>query len=295
MVQTTLPTTSLQDRLRDLKPKVLDQFCRRALDGAIHALDNTANPLRLNFFSTALRMLYEHTMKKLAPADQVKLSPWFTVQQEGGNPTRGQRIQFAVQGGLMDAFLTDELQIDIGPMRKRLVKAVDNLGKHVHGDEAAIIADPVLQDQEADSVIAALAAFLDTYAECRSAILEPIQERLDDAAVNVLLAETIQAVDELATHHSIEEVYVASTVVQSIGVSDITYRATGTLSVVLQWGSNSDLRRGDGAELDQSFPFSCDIVVPLEDPWDLDVAEASYGIDARAWHRAMAPDELQPE
>ena len=288
---TTLPTKSLQDRLRDLKPKVIDNFCRRALDGAIHALDGTANPLRLNFFSTALRMLYEHTMKKLAPADQVKLSRWFTVQQESGNPTRGQRIQFAVQGGLLDAFLKDELQINIGPMRKRLVKAVDNLGKHVHGDQATIITDPVLQNQEADNMIADLAAFLDTYAECRSAILEPIQERLDDAAVDILLAETIQTVDELATHHSIEEVYVASTVVHSIGISDITYQAKGTLSVVLQWDSNSDLRRGDGAELGQSFPFYCDIAVPLEDPWDLDVADTSYGVDTSEWRRAMAPDE----
>jgi hypothetical protein len=59
--------------------------------------------------------------------------------------------------------------------------------------------------------------------------------------------------------------------------------------VTLQWRSNSDLRRGDGAELDESFPFYVDMEVPLDDPWDLTVAETTYGVDTREWYRE--PDE----
>ncbi|WP_342740023.1 hypothetical protein [Bradyrhizobium sp. B117] len=45
--------------------------------GAQHALADAANPLRLNFFSTAMRILFEHMMGTLAPVDQVVQTEWF--------------------------------------------------------------------------------------------------------------------------------------------------------------------------------------------------------------------------
>ncbi len=71
-----------------------------------------------------------------------------------------------------------------------------------------------------------------------------------------------------------------------IGPNTITYRVEGTISVSLQWGSNSDVRRGDGAELDDDFPFHCDIELPLGDPWDLNEAETNYGVDTSSWYPA---------
>jgi hypothetical protein len=106
------------------------------------------------------------------------------------------------------------------------------------------------------------------------------------------MSETILEVDELATHHYIQEIYVADTTVHAIGPETITYRSTGSIDVILQFGSNSDVARGDGAELEQSFPFSCDIEIPLLDPWDLGLAETRYGVDVSSWRDAMKPDEV---
>jgi predicted pPIWI-associating nuclease len=278
----------LNDRLAALKPKALDAFSKSAITGAQHALMDIANPLRLNFFSTAMRILFEHMMGALAPVDQVVQSEWFTSEREDNLPTRGQRIAFAVQGGLGDAFVKDTLQIDIAPIRKKLIKAVDNLSKHVHGREETIIEGQDEQDAAAASGIDALEQFLDAYHECRTTILTAIQDELDDAAVNALITDTILEVDELATHHSVEEVYVGDTLVLSIGPHFITYRATGTVAVTLQWGSNSDLRRGDGAEADLSFPFRCDIEVSLDDPLNIAFGETEYAVDVivARWHGA---------
>ena len=55
--------------------------------------------------------------------------------------------------------------------------------------------------------------------------------------------------------------------------------------------ANSDLRRGDGAEVEQSFPFSCEFQLPLDDPWDLDLAELSYEVDTGSWRDMRASDE----
>jgi Predicted pPIWI-associating nuclease len=285
-----LQKPTLDERLSALKHKVVDAFSVVTLDGAQHALADTANPLRLNCFSTALRILFEHMMGTLAPDDQIVRSSWFKPARQDGKPTRAQRIVFAIQGGLSDAFVKDSLGIDIHPLRKRLLTAVDDLSKHVHGREDTIITDVEDQDNAARMAIEALENFLAIFHECRSAISDPIQEKLNDATVDALIAETIQEVDELATHHSIEEVYVHQTKVKAIGPGSLFYQANGSLSVTLQWGSNSDMRRGDGVELGESFPFECDIEVSLDDPWDLSNAETRYGVDTTKWRDGDEPD-----
>ncbi len=63
--------SSLDEQLIALKHKVFDTFSRLAIEGAQHALATTDNPLRLNFFSTAMRILFEPMMDPLAPAEQV--------------------------------------------------------------------------------------------------------------------------------------------------------------------------------------------------------------------------------
>lgn len=282
----------LKAQLTSLKPLAVDDFSRKAIDGAMHALADILNPLRLNFFSTAMRILFEHMIGKLSPLDEVKKCPWFKVEQDNGKPTRGQRIAFAIQGGLQDAFVKDELGVAVAPLRKRLLTAVDELSKHVHGREDTVVSDKPEQDRQAALAVAALQNFLTAYRDCRTAIIAPIQEHLDRAAVDALISETIQEVDELATHHSIDEVYVDHVEVAEIRAATILYRATGSVSVTLQWGSNSDLRRGDGAELEQSFPFRCDIEVDLDDdPFDVDRGESTFFVDTSEWRNAMQPDE----
>ena len=286
-----MPQPTLDEKIAALKPKATDEFSRSAIEGARRALADGDNPLRLNFFSTAMRILFEHMMDTLSPNDEVMRSSWFKPERESGKPTRWQRIIFAIQGGLPEAFVMQELKVYPFPLRKRLLEAIDELSKHVHGRENTVINDRDEQDAMAEITVAAVRAFLDAVSDSRSAVLEPIAEALDEAAIDALLSETLGEVDELASHYSLEEVYVDRVVVHTIGVDTITYRATGSVAVVLQWGSNSDVRRGDGAELEQSFPFHCDIELPLDDPWNLDLAETTYGVDTREWRDAMAPDD----
>jgi Predicted pPIWI-associating nuclease len=184
------------------------------------------------------------------------------------------------------------LQIDTVPLRRRLLSTIDELSKHIHGRENTIIRDQSAQDAIAAATAAAMAEFLDVIRECRAAVLGPIAEALDDAAVNALITDTLGDVDEIASHYSLDDVYVGNAVVHSIGPDNIIYRVTGSVAVTLQWGSNSDVRRGDGVELDQSFPFYCDIEVPLSEPWDLGFAEVTFGVDTQGWRERTGPDDF---
>jgi hypothetical protein len=289
-MESAKPTLSAE--VAALKVKVIDQFSRWAIDGAQCALKDEDNPLRLNFFATAMRILFEHSMDTLSPEDQVIAASWFKPERPDGKPTRRQRVTFAIQGGLSETFVKTRLLVDLRPLRARLLKSVDELSKHVHGRKDTIIRDRGAQEVVVSTIVTAMTEFVDAMHECREAVLAPITEALDDAAIDALLSETLLEVDELATHHSVDEVSVERITVHSIGSETITYRVTGSVEVTLQWGSNSDVRRGDGAELGQSFPFQCEFQLPVDDPWDLDLAEPTYGVDTSAWTDAMGPDEL---
>jgi Predicted pPIWI-associating nuclease len=153
---TAQPT--LDQKIAALKPKVPDEFSRDVLDGARHALADTENPLRYNFFSTAIRILIEHMMDTLAPNDEVPRSKWFKPETASGRPTRAQRIVFAIQG-----------EVDPVPLRERLLEAYEDLNKHVHGRENTIITDIAEQDAAADSSLAAVESFLDSIQTCARA------------------------------------------------------------------------------------------------------------------------------
>ena len=160
-----------------------------------------------------------------------------------------------------------------------------------HAREHTVVRDAAAQAGAAYDMLSTFNDLFATAAQTRQAIVNPIQEGLDATAVDALLAETIQAVDELATHHSIEEVYVGELAVTSLTSAAVTYRASGTLAVGLQWGSNSDVRKGDGAELDQSFPFTCEIVLPIDEPWYLALAATTYSVQTERWTDMMAPED----
>jgi hypothetical protein len=70
--------------------------------------------------------------------------------------------------------------------------------------------------------------------------------------------------------------------------------ASGSISCVLQFGSNSDLRSGDGAEIEQSFPFMCRLRCPVDDPDELQMDDDSLGVDTSKWTDVRYGQDEEP-
>lgn len=68
-------------------------------------------------------------------------------------------------------------------------------------------------------------------------------------------------IDELATHVSIEEVGSVEIDAVNIASSGTTVSGCGTVYINMQYGSDGDYRRGDGARLSDSYPFSFEVVL----------------------------------
>lgn len=266
-----------------LTKRLIDDFSRTVLEGAISVAQDADNPIRGNLFASALREAFTHMLHKLAPDEQVEQCSWFKPESENGRPTRAQRQRYMIQGGITDEYVVNELKLDVASLHSQLGVAVKTLNRATHIREGTAISDEAEVESLAQRILAAFEALLDAVDHCNSELMAAIEEAAVDEAANSVLYETIQQIDSLATHHSIEEIDVDTIKTVRIDAHYVWYRATGTIAAELQWGSNSDLRRGDGLVLPHSFPFECDIPAPVDDPTTFETSMIELRVGDGGW------------
>ena len=259
-------------------------FEKELFVAALKNLDDCDNPLRFNNFAYAMRELVRHIMARLAPDDEVRACDWYKEETGRNNGiSRRQRVYYAVQGGLSDEYVTDELCLDVGYIHRRLRDSIDTLNKHTHIEENTFN----LGNEEVEGLVretlTAVVSLFQTITECRNILAEAFRESIDATVVNAAISETILSIDELATHHSIDAVYTEDVHVRLIDAYFIYFVAEGTVECELQWGSNSDLRHGDGGTLEQAFPFTCELTSPVDNPSGIETEEYSFAADTRSW------------
>lgn len=252
---------TISTQLRDRLP---DDFSRTVLDGSLMAYASVENPLRLNQFSTGLRELFGHVLSSMAPDDEVYACQWFRSETDNGKPTRRQRAIYWTQGGLSDQCL-ESLGLDIGDVHSRAIRVINDLSKytHVRPDTLSIPAE-----KADDFVTEALGSFLDMYEafdDCRSAVLAAIEGHIDQETMVTFTETVIGDVDLLSTHSRVDSAEVTSVSVKMIDARFVNYIVDGIVNVELNYGSDGDRRRGEGATLYTYFPFSMTTMAPVSD------------------------------
>jgi hypothetical protein len=270
------PSASSSTLEAKLRSQLIDDFSVQVLTSALFVVGNPNIPIRLNLFAAAIRELFGYTLHTLAPDANVAQCEWFKPDRGTNGPTRRQRAKYATQGGLSDRYIAG-IGVDVKHLHDAAIKALEGMNKYTHVRPGTIIDDPEEITAFVEGAMCALLGLFTSFGECRASVLDALSEEIDNEAVNALIAETIQEVDELATHHSVEEVYVEKTRVVSLTHDTIYFKATGTLAVELQWGSNSDLRRGDAATAEESFPFEVTMQSSIDNITDFD--EVEYRVD----------------
>jgi hypothetical protein len=258
----------------------LDDFSKLVVRGAMRVVVDAENPIRLNLFAAAIRELFGHTLHRLAPDGEVMACDWFKFEEGQKKPTRRQRAKYATQGGLPDEFIR-QAGIDVERLHDAAIMAVDTLSKYTHVREGVIVQDPVEIDTFVGNALGALVGLFGSFTSCRSQIEEAVYEQVNDESVSALLYETIQSLDEIATHHSIDEIYVDDVKVARIDASTIHFDVSGSVSVQLQWGSNSDVARDEGALMDKSFPFRVTMWSPVKNVTAFE--DTDYIVDTGSW------------
>jgi hypothetical protein len=289
--------SGLEKELGELSKETIESFLSAGFETRLFAaslanLADELNPLRFNNFAYSIRELVRHVLARVAPDESVTRCSWYANETKTpGRISRGERIKYGVQGGLEDNYVADDLGIDIGAVRRTLRDAIDDLSKFTHVGEDTFGIGNEECDSLSASTLEALSNFAGLIGDCKSAVLKAIDEHLEDAVISEVLSETVVSVDSIATHHSIEEVYLEKKEVMAIDEAYIYIRATGSVYVELQWGSNSDVKNDIGAEGAETFPLFAELTIDINDLSKVSVIEASISVDTSSWYGEEEPSE----
>jgi len=268
----------------NLESMLDDEFQKKFLAAVINNLSDASNPLAFNNFCTSFRELVRHVLRDLAPDSEIQACKWFKPDNTSKTGiTRAHAITYIVQGGLLEEYLVNTLKIDVNKEKHKLLSTINELSKFVHIEEKTFGTDVSVAEVKADSAVRALISMLVCAKECRSSLARSLEAQISKEVFSVAISETIQSIDSLATHHSIEEIYVEETLVESIDSSDICFNASGSIGVQLQWGSNGDVRRGDGLLSEESFPFTCELRSSVESPEKVEADPGNFCVNTSSW------------
>lgn len=269
------------------------EFERDLYNAAMQNLEDKQNKLRFNNFAYAMRELARHILKRLAPDDEVLKCVWYKneIPDKDNGITRVQRAVYATQGGLSNHYVQKRLRLNPKTEHRALQAAIDKLSKYTHIAPHTFDLSAEEVDRLVTETLDALEGLAVAIVECRGLITGRLYAAIHDGTIEQVVCDSLPALDCLATHYSLEQVQVYHTGIRTITHDTIHLFARGHISVTLQWGSNSDLRNGDGAEIDQDFDFICELTCPVDNPSPgaLEFEEDSVQVDTSSWR--SGPDE----
>ncbi len=254
-----------------------DPFALSVLDGSLIVARDKANPIRGNLCAAGLRELTSYLLHSRAPDADVTDCSWYKPHPKTNGPTRAQRLSFWIRGGLSDAFVKKNLNVDLKSLAQTVSASFEALNKATHLRENTIVSDESDVLVFLEKALSALLSFHHAADSSRDEIADALSIDIQECVTDEFLRDVIGELDELSTHHWIEESYVEEIQIATLSADLIVYEVRGTLSVTQQWGSNSDVRNDIGAVDEDSFPFTMELEAPASDPEK--ILSRSYSVD----------------
>ena len=268
-----------------LRPFLQTKFQRDLFEATLISVQALENPLRLNNFLTGFRELVRDVFEHLAPNEQIKQCSWFVPDTTSATGvTRAHRVSFVIHGGLTAKFAEEEMHIDVLGEQKQLVKAVATFSKFTHVTPETFNLPTENVERYVSQACQALHGVLVAASDARRVLVDAIAEQIEEEVVAAVISETIMSVDEIASHHSVDEVEIDEIEVIWIGATEIQFLVHGSVGVELQWGSNSDIRHDNGAVMSESFPLSMKLRSSVDDPKSVEGVEDSLSVDTSDWY-----------
>lgn len=262
-------------------------FEKQLFEAALYNLKDDYNKLRLNSFAFSLRELTRHFLARLSPDEEVKQAPWFIVHDptKPGMVTRIQRMRYAIHGWLRPEYVETELGIDTEEIIKDLNDGINKLSKFTHVNPPTFNCDNDTVMQLKDEILESMLSFFQLITESKERVERAAFECVDNEMVSSFYGSTFNEIDELATHHEIE--YFNVNRMDKVGEDDSNFymEADGCVHVRLQYGSDGDLRRGDGHEMALDFPFTSTFTVSFRNKkGDVHLTDPRIEIDTTSFY-----------
>jgi len=262
-------------------------FQQRVFDAAVKSFDHEDNPLRLNNFATALRELGRIWLAELAPKEKIRACDWFEQEpgrQEADGVTRAQRAKYAVQQELHNDFVSEQLHMDVDGTVAEYIALINKLSTYTHITEKTFDIAYEAAELQAVTALETFDQLSELIEERRSALLSEAADTAKDALVQELIGDVAEELDRLATHYSVEGVQLEELTIVSLDADQIVYEGSGSVDVRLQYGSDSDVARDDGAVMHDSYPLDCRFEAETSDPLAVSVVPGTLKVDTSSFY-----------
>ena len=260
-------TLALYEALYERLP---DTFTKDVLSGSLRVLNDDGNPIRGNLFALGAREMVGYMLRAAAPDEDVRACVWFPLDEKtrgkvsgSDQVTRRDRMVYITQGGISDGML-QELKLKPNEMHSALMDTLGDLSKFTHVQPKTMLGSAAETDILADGVLETLSDFLDNIEEFRNKVTQAVLDAVNLETLGAFLFEAHDALDELSTHTQVDDVQVDKLEVVGIDAQAVTLTGSGTVYVVLHYGSGSDMRRGDDPSVNDDYPFTMKVRISTQ-------------------------------
>jgi hypothetical protein len=272
---------------KKIRKILANSFQRELLDASIDNLKSD-NKLRFNNFAYSLRELSRHFLKSLAPDLSIEESIWFKNETKKQNVySRGERIIYSIQGGLEDKFVEREIMSikELNSVKKKVTDSIEILNKYTHiNDKTFDLSDEMIMSNS-ELIMKSFIELTETIINTRKIILKSLEDKLSKKILEKAMWDISDEVDILATHHWMENVNIDKFHIIKLENRNILIQGMGSIEFLLQWGSNGDVGRGDGHQMNETFPFKATFTIHLSKKINDSEAELlKYEIDTSRWY-----------
>lgn len=272
------------DKIRKIliSPFEIDLF-----DASLASLNDKTNKLRYNNFAYSIRELSRHFLYSLSPELSIKKCRWYKIETTDDKPTRGQRVKYAIQGGITDEILKkwgfdiDELKETI----KTVIETINSLSKYTHINPDVFYLKDVDIEKNSKHVLETFEKLVETIDEYREKLKCFLDCHIEGHMISSVVTTFFENIDSLAPHHSLNDSEVSDYHISEITDEEIIVNVSGFLHVTLEYGSRQERREGDGLDLEESFPFETKIKYEISEDFPSDKHEIDdYDVDTSEWY-----------
>jgi hypothetical protein len=135
------------------------------------------------------------------------------------------------------------------------------------------------------NVLRELKAFVERVKSCKRDLTQFLDCHIEQHILEEIIFNNYENVGSLARRYSIESGDVIEYQITEINYETITVDLSGNIDFVLEYGSNKEIREGDGLDINISFPFQTKIHYLIEEEFPSESYQIDdFGVNTDSWY-----------
>lgn len=267
------------DFIKEFEEHLETDFERKLLSASLRNYCSHGNPLRFNNFAYAMRELITHVLKRLAPDERVKASPWFKKNNNNAPVTRKQQAKYIAQKHIPDHFLHKEILEELEDGIAWFNKNFATLNALTHINERSLINNPKEFFENAKLLMELCSKIFDHFYGLESVITESIIDDVQNEVTEITRNNIPDELDILSSQTTVDWCNVDSIELLNLNDTHIYLLVRGTVEITRQYGQGEDYYAQD-----DSYPFNFAVSIETNDFSAISPLLNTVIVDTGSWY-----------